>query len=335
MPEQVAITITATTMEGLKAKDPEVTVQIGEISPVARQLARQVINNFRGAVRLLIPRPEGFPVWQVNILFSRYDAVSGFLFQPGADQTPAFATQVARLPNRWTPQFTPLNALDPARFEPFTKVVAASTAVDLKEGPPPGDLHASYDALKGEPQVLAKAALLNLFAVLTDEQDPVGLVPWFSYVRKIVRMDQERFVAEVDPALFENVQTVLNHLNSTYKGQGFFTEPPADLPLHIPNIPPQYDSANNLVQIVTLKKEYEQGNLQLTLSFLRLPDRVAHLLDCDLDENRNIVLHSFDIVRHLINGGTSPISMHEYIVEHSAEQAPNGIATIDTGYLLV
>jgi hypothetical protein len=37
----------------------------------------------------------------------------------------------------------------------------------------------------------------------------------------------------------------------------------------------------------------------------------------------------------MVTGGTSPISMHEYIVEDSAEQSENGISTIDLGYELV
>jgi hypothetical protein len=150
-----------------------------------------------------------------------------------------------------------------------------------------------------------------------------------------VRLDQERFLAEVDPALFENVQTIVNELSSTYKAKGFFTEPPADLPLHIPNIPTKYHSDANLVQILTLKKDYEQGNVQLTVSFLRVNGVAVHLLDCDMDEHRNIVLHSFDIVNHMINGGTNPISMHEYIVRDSAQTDSNGNSSIDLGYKLV
>ena len=35
------------------------------------------------------------------------------------------------------------------------------------------------------------------------------------------------FLAEVDPALFENVQIILENLDRTYKQQGYFTENPA------------------------------------------------------------------------------------------------------------
>ena len=53
-----------------------------------------------------------------------------------------------------------------------------------------------------------------------------------------------------------------------------------------------------------------------------------------MDEHANIVKHGFDLIKHLVNGGTSPIAMHEYIVEDAAAQV-QGIATIDLGYQLV
>ncbi len=208
-----------------------------------------------------------------------------------------------------------------------------SNSVDLKNGPRVGDLGQNYDTLTDGAQILGKTALLNLFAVLSDEQDPESSpsVPWFNYVHKIVRIDQERFLAEVDSTMFENVQTILRKLNSTYKDQGWFTESPA---LHKVNIPREYESEHNLMDIITVKKAYEQGNVQLTLSFLNTPGGVVHLLDCDMDEHANIALHAFDLVKHWESGGTKPIAMHEYVVEDSAQQA-NGIATIDLGYRLV
>jgi hypothetical protein len=41
------------------------------------------------------------------------------------------------------------------------------------------------------------------------------------------------------------------------------------------------------------------------------------------------------LLKHLFNGGTSPVSMHEYIVENSAQGSANGTSTIDLGYQLV
>lgn len=334
MPDTITITIKAKTMEGLGTVDPQVTVDIIEVTPLSRPVARQPINDFDTSATLRIPAPDGFPTWQVNVTFSRFDVVSGFFFQPRSNTPQNYQMKVVRLPNKWTPQFTPLDTLPSPRFDPFRKVMAASKSVDLKNGPPVGDLNQNFDTLANGAQILAKTAILNLFAVLSDEQDPESSpsVPWFSYVRKIVRIDQERFIAEVESGMFENVQTILRKLNSTYKNQGWFTESPA---LHTANVPPQYDIEHNLmIPMITVKKEYEQGNVQLTMAALSTPSGVVHLLDCDMDEHANIVKHGFDLIKRLVNGGTSPIAMHEYIVEDSAQQA-NGVATIDLGYRLV
>jgi hypothetical protein len=336
MPDSVVISLAAKSMEGVDAADPKVTVDVTETSPISRRVSRQIVSNFNGQVTLNVPMPDGFPVWQVTVSFSRYDAVTGFFFQPRANPSPdTFQMQVTRLPTAWTPKFTPLATLNPTRFSPFKNVVAVSSNVDLKNGPAVGNLNANYDALADPAQIQGKTALLNLFSVLTDEQDPVDNVPWFSHVKKFLRLDQERFVGLVEPALFENVQTILNGLNGPFKGQGYFTEPPADLLLHLGNLPPPFDDSQNIQQMITVKKDYEQGNLQLTLAHAVVAGQSVHLLDCDLDENRNIILHSLDVVKHLFNGGTSPISMHEYIVEDSAHHSANGVATVDLGYQLV
>ena len=334
MPDIIKINISAKTMEGLPAIDPEVRVTITEVTPPNQEVAQATLTNFNGNGSIEIPAPDTFPTWQLNATFSRFDAGSGFFFQPRGNANPTHDFLVSRLPDKWSPAFTQLSELPSPRFDQLKKVLSLSTDVDLKKGPSVGDLNAKYDVLTGTPQVLAKTALLNLFAVLSDELDPIAGVPWFSYVRKIVRLDQERFLAEVDPGLFENVQTIINELSSKYRAEGFFTEPPADLPLHIPNIPTAYHSDANLVQIITLKKDYKQGNVQLTVSFLRKDGDAIHLLDCDMDEHRNILLHGFDIINHMVTGGTNPISMHEYIVRTSAQVASGGIAEIDLGYQL-
>ncbi|MFZ0963167.1 MAG: hypothetical protein WAO35_20075 [Terriglobia bacterium] len=332
MPDSINLTIAAKTMEDLGAVDPEVAVDIIEVTPLSRPVSRTPVPNFNTTATLQIPYPEGFPTWQVNVTFSRFDVVSGFFFQPRPNASQHYDMKVVRLPDKWTPQFTSLGELLSPRFDRFKEVLAVSTDVDLKHGPAVGNLCQTYDALADPAQILGKTALLNLYAVLTDEQDPVDSCPWFNHVRKIVRIDQERFVAEADAGLFENIQIILRDLDSTYKAQGYFTESAA---LHTDNIPPQYDAEHNLLMpMITIKKKYEQGNVQLTMSALSTANGVVHLLDCDMDEHANIEAHALDLIKHLFNGGTSPIAMHEYIVEDSAQQS-HGVATVDLGYRLV
>jgi hypothetical protein len=333
--DTIDIRLSAKTLDGHDAVDPQVTVDIVEITEQDNPVARIVIPDFNGSAVVSVKAPDSFPAWQVTASFSRYDGGAGFLFQPRSNPTPSHLFRVARLPDQWTPKFTPFDSLASPRFDVFKQIVTKSQSVDLKTGPSIGDLRANYDTITELQQVLAKAALLNLYAVLIDTLDPIAEVPWFSYVRRIVRLDQERFIAEVDAGLFENVQTIVNELASTYQARGYFTETPADLALHIPNIPTAYHSDANLVNILTLKKDYEQGNIQLTVSFLRVDGRAVHLLDCDMDENRNIILHSFDLLKHMINGGTNPMSMYDYIAKDSAQQSANGVSNIDLGYVLV
>jgi hypothetical protein len=254
-----------------------------EVTPIEKIVSRQIVHNFAGNVTIAVPTPDNFPTWQVNGLSrdtTRYPV--SFSNRRGIRPQPIKCVETGV----HSAAFPPCVAVSALRT-----IVAVSTNVDLKNGPAVGDLSANYDDLTESAQISAKAALLNLFAVLTDEQEPIDKVPWFTYVRKFVRIDQERFVAEVEPTLFENVQTVLNGLNNRFKGRGYFTEPEADLLLHLGNIPPQYGGSSNINKMITLKKEYEQGDLQLTLAFMIVAGRAVHLLDCDLDENRNTVLH--------------------------------------------
>jgi hypothetical protein len=333
MADLVSITFSATTVEGHAAQDPEVTVDIIQSSPDGGGLFHSVVSDFDGSATLTFPMPDGFPIWQANIAFSRYGAVSGFLFMPRGNSSPSWEIPLTRRPDAWTPEFTEFSSLDATRFVPFSGVIASSTAVDLKTDPGVFfDLDADYDMLAGDPQILAKAALLNLFAVCQDEIDPVGKCPWFAYVGRIVRIDQERFVAEAKSGIFESVTMIVNGLNGTFRNQGYFTEPDGGRGDHFGNIPAQYNASANLRDMKTLKKNFEQGNLQLTVSSLLVDGTPIFLLDCDLDEHANLILHGLDVLAHMFNGGTNPIFMHEYIVRDSQQSSPNGVATIDLGY---
>jgi hypothetical protein len=345
---QITVTLIATTMEGVDLQDPSVKIEIREMMAGSNDVLPTVtLNNFDGSATFAVELGEAEqPVWQMTVDFSLYDPGHAFSFFPATNSNPTWTVQAARLPNKWAPVFTPLAGLASPRFDALKARIAVSNSVDLKNGDVIGDLEANYDTLNLAAEVLPKAALLNLYAVLIEETDPEQTriqkkdVPWFSYVQKIVRLDQERFVAEVDPGLFESVNDIVNGLGGTYTGQGYSTDPPADFILHYPNIPAKYGGDGlkrpvSLLQMVTLKKRYRQGDVQLTVSFFRFPDgSTVHLLDCDMDEHENIVGHSFDLLRHLLeHTGTNPIYMHEFIEADSA-QNNGGKATINLGYTL-
>lgn len=253
------------------------------------------------------------PAWpQEQNLFclikpSLYQVVQSEFFRPDAGSQTQGVTLV-RLPDKWTPEFQPLAQLAPARFDFFQKLAANSPNVDVKHGPQLGNLANAFDNLAGNQQILAKMALLNLYAVLTDETEPINKTHWIHFVQQIVRIDQERFVAETDPDLFDIVQTILNNL---WNYEGFFTE--ASPNLHLENIPPAYTLTQDLI---TIKVRYQQGNVQFTMGKATKAGQPVVLLDCDMDEHSNLIEHTGDLFTHIFTGGTHPIDMHEYIVNH-------------------
>lgn len=238
-----------------------------------------------------------------------YQLVKSNFFLPRGDKNQDVT--VMRLPSQWVPDFLTSATLPQPRFAPFLQMLGKSTQVDVKHGSELGRLDSAYDSLHlaGEQQRLAKMALLNLYAVLSDEKEPIGNTNWFRFVQKIVRIDQERFVAEADEDLFKIVKQILENLD-TFKSQGFFTQPAT---LHYENIPSRYTLTSDLI---TLKVRYEQGNVQFTMGTARSDGKDVVLLDCDMDEHSNIIEHAGDLFRHVFTGGTHPIDMHEYIVHH-------------------
>jgi hypothetical protein len=238
--------------------------------------------------------------------------------------------KLLRLRGAWTPKFAPLDHLSATRFEPFKAVLARSTGVDLQVGATIGDLTSHYDSLSAPAALLGKMALLNLFAVLADNNDPLSNVPWFSHVVEIVRLDQERFIAITDAELFENVDSILRDMGR-WSSEGYFGE--LSTALHGKNIPDRFLSDD--CRTISVKKWYGNGNLQLTMSFIRKAGEAVHILDCDMDEHANIVLHAADIEKHQFTGGTAPVEMHDVIAEHLAAQHPDGVMDTDLGYELI
>src|SRR6185295_9867571 len=127
-------------------------------------------------------------------------------------------------------------------------------------------------------------AMLNLFAVLTAEQDPVSDQPWFNLVERILVIDQERFIATVSSDLFESVDHISKNIGQFHK-QGFF---PGDSSLHVDNIPSEYTMT---APMTSVKCAYQQGNLQLTVVPVVKDGNHGHLVDVDMDENSNLFLH--------------------------------------------
>jgi len=213
---------------------------------------------------------------------------------------------VMRIPEKWSPDFAPWNSLA-APFRPLQTILAGKL-LKLKHGPDVGLITAeTYDGMNSPALVLAKMALLNLFVVLSTQTDPVTSRSWFSFVSQVLVIDRERFVAKVDPELYASIDKIHGDLN-TFKGQGFFM---GDTSQHLDNIPSEYQLTADMISV---KRVYEQGNVQFTMAKVRNAAGDYILLDCDMDEHSNILEHLSDWVTHAFTGGTHPIDIHEYIV---------------------
>ncbi len=306
MPDVAFFTINLLNTEGTAAEEPNSTVNFVRSDRTCTVGAQHVV--FPPQRRFALPAYPTESVLFCEIAPSLYRPVQSRLFTPDDAKPQEETITVLRLPDAWQPEFIPQTVLPPDRFQALTKVIANSTQVDVKHGRELGRLDTAYETLTAPAEILAKMALLNLYAVTTDTREPISNADWFSFVTQIVRIDRERFIAEVKPELYDIVQKILNNL-SLFKKQGFFTESAS---LHYDNIPSRYTVTANLI---TVKVRYEQGNVQFTMGTTKCNDgRDVVILDCDMDEHSNIIGHIDDLFTHVFTGGTHPVDMHEYIM---------------------
>jgi hypothetical protein len=298
--------LTLTNAEGDAAVDPNCTVEFVRLDRVTILTARNL--QFPPAHGFRLP---AFPQAQnlhCAITPSLYRMVQSEFVTLNDGEEKKVSALVARDPDKWSPVFTRWNSL-PLPFNAL-KTVLANQLLKLKHGPDVGVISpAVYDGMSSPALLLAKMAMLNLYAVLSTQKDPVSNQAWFNFVKQILVIDQERFVAVVGTGLFDSISQISSNLGDFTK-QGFF---PGDSSLHLDNIPSEYEVTAPLISV---KCRYEQGNTQFTMAKVKNAEGDSILLDCDMDEHSNVLLHLPDVFTHAITGGTNPIDIHEYIVHH-------------------
>ena len=313
--------MTVKTAEG-KA-DPALRGRVSFVSNTGTPISTFGPVSFAARQSFAVPAFPAVQFLRCDITLESFRPQPSQLFMPGANKTLEAPVTAMRDPGAWTPAFQPFGELDPDRFARFIRAARASDAVGfVKQAPTLGSLVNAYDTLAGQQGQFAKMALLNLYAVLSDQDDPVSGTRWFELVRKIVRIDRERFVAEAEPQVFDSVSTILRNLEQF----GYTTEPSPEL--HRNNFP----DVPSITDLITVKKSFQQGTIQLTVAKTRTAAGDTFYLDVDADEHEQIALHTIDLFKHTFNGGTHPIDIHEYIVAHAAKQGDGGI---NLGYELV
>ncbi len=219
---------------------------------------------------------------------------------PASDE----ALTIPRRPSEWLPLFARWGAL-PAPFDSLKRVLQNSPVFRLGRASNPelvvGD---TYDAVEpgDESSALAKLALLNLYSRVGREIAPTTGVPWFNHVQELLLATRERFVAEIDETCLTAVHLLAAHPQSGYVK--------AKHRLHIPNFQ-AIPGVTGLTELASVKSNEAKGNLQFTVTRAERDGRPVCLLDADIDENGNLLLHTFDLVRHVFTGGTHPLDVHE------------------------
>jgi hypothetical protein len=220
-----------------------------------------------------------------------------------------------RLPDKWSANFTAWEQLS-SHFQPLKDVLERSSAVKVKGGRLLGKLtEATYDGISEKKEVFAKAALLNLFAKLTDLIEPTaGEAPWFSFVKEIVEIGRERFIGIVDPKMGEVVRTIKDNIGKFKDYENTIAQN------HFGNIPAAFKVEKS--KMFSIKSSENQGNVQLTMA----PGKNAAgndvmILDADIDENGDMFKHLMDLFKHKFSGGTHPFDIHEFLALSSPNRS--------------
>jgi hypothetical protein len=232
---------------------------------------------------------------------------------------------VFRQPGQWEPRFTRWASLG-ERFTPLQRVLSNSPGLRVRGGPTYELFSAStYDSVESGDRTAmrAKAAMLNLFAKLTQLTEPVmKRKPWFGFVTRLLEISSERFIALVDEEMAIRARAILDD-RPTY-GDRYH---PSAAGNHHGNLPARFQVPKT--RMFSLKTNEKLGNVQLTFGPGIDPEtaKPVWLLDTDIDENGRMLQHLGDIFKHKFTGGTDPLDIHEYLLLT--------YRNIDLGYSLV
>ena len=279
-------------------------------------LSDVIFEQFPAKAKLLIPAfPQAENV-QLRVATDRFRNRSADVFTLTAGETIQRKLTLFRRPRKWRARFTKLTRLGDghqALKDAFTR----SAHLRVKNGREFND----YDDADRPRTILAKAALLNLYAKLSGMTEPVGgQRNWFSFIDEVLEIDRERLIARVDPRMGEVVRKIHDRIDDfdDYK------RTPAKN--HAGNVKPHLSEFRR-DDMFSIKSREANGNLQLTLApGLDASGKRGLLLDADIDESGKLLAHIADVFKHKFTGGTHPFAIHEYL----ALEQP----TLDLGYKL-
>lgn len=291
--------------DGAPAIAPNTRVSVRDAVTLRRFASVHV--SFPPARRLEVPAYPESQVLVVDVTPERYLPRSSMGFTVTNGETITRRLTVLRNPRKWQAAFTAYAQL-PVQFDSLRSVLERSPNVRMLGGASIGGLAGpAYDEVSSPKQVLAKAALLNLYLKLRKTPDPTHTEScWFDYVEEILEVGRERVIALASGSLLSTVGQIRNNIDefSTYN-----RAPSGD---HFANYPKGFKVTKS--HIVSVKTDENQGNLQVTAAPAQdaQGNRVV-LVDVDIDENGGLLAHLVDIFKHTFTGGTHPFVIHDYL----------------------
>jgi hypothetical protein len=302
---RLTLDLRAMDVDGQIIADPEVFVRVARLDDTGASEARLELTGAPARIRFN-DGPSGTPI-KLRITTSRYrDSLVVARVDGDRRILPIGDLRLPRRTSEWVPAFKAWSEL-PAAFSALQNVLTNSPAFRLgRTSPTELFVDQRYDAVDpaDESRVLAKLALLNLYARLRTELVPETTEPWFGTVKEVFLATRERLIAEVEERCWMRVQDLADTPRAGYR-----EAPVGDHKQNLELIP----GVAQVTELASVKTRESRGNLQFTVARARRDGRATFLLDADIDENGNLLLHTFDLIRHAFNGGTHPIDIHEYL----------------------
>ena len=287
--------------------DPVVWVRLARPDDAAGQKWRLESDGTAGT-RTLKDAPAGSPL-RLRISPSRYRDIGMFAQVTSGRLIPdASLMKTPRLPSEWLPAFIRWAELSDD-FDALTTLLMASCAFQLGRGSKATCLdEAAYDGVGTDDPTAwrAKMSLLNLYSRMKVEGPPSTHKTWIGEVSQLFLATSERFICETNQECADTVRSLSNSPGGGYKHAG--------PDLHRKNFE-LVPGVTDVKDMVSIKTDVSKANLQLTVARARRQGEDIWMLDADIDENGELLAHTFDLIRHIFTKGTDPIDIHESLRE--------------------
>lgn len=290
------------------AQDPNTTVKFKRISGPAIGEVDSLV--FPPTRRFQLPAfPQASNVF-CDITCERFRSRKTSFFTLMDGETIIRNPTMFRDPSEWDAEFIPWNVLSNS-FLTLQDVLGRSSDIKVAGRRFDAFVGSTYDGLTEQTTILAKTALLNLYAALTAIKDPTSSSkPWFSHIDRMFIVTRERFIASVSSTMANAVQTIRDNIDQFSD----YERAPSDLHFDFmqQNMPAGYQVFKT--KMFSIKSGEEHANIQLTIAPSKDPSgNDVTLLDADIDESGELIAHLLDVFMHKFTGGTHPYDIHEYL----------------------